>query len=63
MNKSLSTADNLDGSKMHCSHFVFEDDCSIRVYQSLAQKYFLWYAGIMLNAFSDLLYSKLGTLA
>ena len=44
------------GSKMHC---VFSDnDCLIRIYQSFVA-IFSYYAGIMLNAFSHLLCSKL----
>ena len=44
---------------MHCVSLA--NDCSIRVYQSFAAilKHFSYYADIMLNAFSDLLCSKL----
>ena len=42
-------------------YILLGNDCSIRVYQSLVTifKSISYYAGIMLNAFSDLLCSKL----
>ena len=40
------------------TNVLVDTDCSIRVYQSFV-KNISYYAGIMLNAFSDLLCSKL----
>ena len=69
MNKSLLTADYLErlfyrvyvfinDSKIH--YVLLYNDCSIRVYQSFVaiSKNYSYYAGIMLNAFSDLLCSN-----
>ena len=60
INKSLLIAENLETVLLGCiyrwqqNNVLFDNDCSIRVYQSLCC-IFSNYAGIMLHAFSDLL--------
>ena len=61
MNKSLLTADNIENcfirvvlikaaKQIQC--IILDNDCSIRVYQSFIAN-ISYYAGIMLNAFSN----------
>ena len=63
MNKSLLIADNLEGlfyyrvyllMAANTLYVLLDNDCSIRVYQSFVAN-ISYYAGIMLNTFSDLL--------
>ena len=61
MNKSQLIADNIERLFMGSIYKwqFLDNDCSIRVDQSFLAIFQKYYAGIMLNAFSDLLCSKL----